>query len=315
MHYLRFFVLITFFLIGRAFPSAYSEDFPWIAPKSLTVLGNPFIDIILDVQKDFIENCSMQVGEIQDISSSDIKKIFFMYKEAFPENPIRVTRKEPLSLTEDQLANLGIISLRNGEPYLHYLKQTAQGPAFNELEQLRLILRCPNQEDTLCYFLQETPGSTEMYLSPDGGYTLIDSELFICGFYIESFLKKVGDRSCKIMLDLNNPRVARQYRSRIWSLLPYIDVLFLSESSTEAITGMSDIAMGRRLLSHIVPTIFIQNTSAEVSRIYFIQHGKETAYSSKLELHQIVLGFLFGYINDNVVDYCFHSTDLLLENA
>ncbi|SYX08680.1 hypothetical protein C834K_0202 [Chlamydia poikilotherma] len=316
MHYLYFFALIASFLIPGDFSYAYSENFPWIAPKSLTILGSPFIDVVLDVHGEFIESCNLKIGEIQTLSASDVKKIFFMYKGAFPEDPIRVTRKEPLSLTEDQLANLGITSLRNGNPYFNYLKQTEYGPAFNELDQFRLVLRCPNQEDTLCYFFQNVPEcSTELCLSPDGGYTLIDSELFISGYCIESFLKKTGNQAQKIMLDLNNSRIACQFRDRIWSLLPYIDVLFLSESSTEALTGISHPTIARRLLSRVIPMIFIQNVSEDGSRIYFIQNGKEAAYCSKQDLQQIVLGFLFGYINNNVVDYCFHSTDLLIDNA
>ncbi|EPP32259.1 putative exported protein, partial [Chlamydia psittaci 84-8471/1] len=47
MYYLCFFILIISFLTGRAAPVACSEVFPWIAPKSLTVLGSPFVDVIL----------------------------------------------------------------------------------------------------------------------------------------------------------------------------------------------------------------------------------------------------------------------------
>ncbi|WP_366223505.1 hypothetical protein [Chlamydia buteonis] len=316
MYYLCFFVLITSILIGRAAPVACYEVFPWIAPKSLTVLGSPFIDVILEAPKEFIEKCDVKVGEIQNINSSDIKKIFLMYRETFPENPITVTRKEPLSLTEDQLANLGFISLLDKPPYLNYSKQTEYGPALNEWDHLRLILRCPNQEDTFCYFLEETPKYLPgLSLSPDVGHTLIDSDLLIYGCYIESFLKKAGSPNHKVLLDLNNPHIVHQYRDRVWSLFPYIDVLFLSEESTKSLTGMSNTILGRRLLSHIIPTVFVQNISEEKSRIYFIQHGKETVYSSTQELQQIVLAFLFGYINDNVIDYCFHVGDLLLENA
>ncbi|MFJ1509162.1 hypothetical protein SBV45_00510 [Chlamydia crocodili] len=316
MHYLYFFALMVSFLIPGAFSCAYSEEFPWIPPKSLTLLGSPFIDVVLDVDGEFIESCNLKIGEIQTISASDVKKIFFMYKGAFPEDPIRVTRKEPLSLTEDQLANLGIKSFRNGNPYFSYLKQTEYGPAFNELDQFRLVLRCPNQEDTLCYFLQNVSEySTELCLSPDGGYTLIDSELLISGFCIESFLKKSRNQSQKIMFDLNNSRIAYQFRDRIWSLLPHVDVLFLSENSTEALTGIANSTVARRLLSRVIPTIFVQNISEDGSYIYFIQNGKEAAYCSKEDLQQIVLGFLFGYINNNVVDYCFHSADLLNDNA
>lgn len=316
MHYLCFFTLMASILMSGAASRAYAEDFPWVAPKSLTILGSPFIDVVLDVDEEFIENCNLKIGEIQTLSSFDIKKIFFMYKEAFPENPIQVTRKEPLSLTEDQLANLGIASLRNGNAYFNSPKHAEHGPAFNELDQLRLILCCPHQEDTLCYFSQEAPeSSTELCLSPDGGYTLIDSELFLCGFCIESFLKRTESQTQKVLLDLNNSRVASRFRDRIWSLLPYIDVLFLSEGSIEAITGISNPTTARRLLSRIVPTVFVQNASADKVHIYFIQHGKETAYSLKQDTQQIVLGFLFGYINDNVVDNYFHSSDLLFENA
>ncbi|WP_349821298.1 hypothetical protein ABCH17_03745 [Chlamydia abortus] len=316
MYYLCFFILITSFLTGHASPVASSEVFPWIAPKSLTVLGSPFIDVILETPKEFIEKCDVKVGEIQNINSSDIKKIFLMYRETFPENPITVTRKEPLSLTEDQLANLGCISLLNKPPYLHYGKQAEYGPALQAWDHLRLILRCPNQEDTFCYFLEETPKSlAELSLSSDVGYTLIDSDLLIYGCYIESFLKKARGPNHKILFDLNNPHIVQHYRDRVWSLLPYIDVLFLSEESTKSLTGMSNASLGRRLLSHMIPTVFVQNTAEEKAQIYFIQHGKETVYSATQELQQIVLAFLFGYIHDNVIDYCFHAGDLLLEHA
>ncbi|ADZ18994.1 MULTISPECIES: carbohydrate kinase family protein [Chlamydia] len=316
MYYLCFFILIISFLTGRAAPVACSEVFPWIAPKSLTVLGSPFVDVILETPKEFIEKCDVKVGEIQNINSSDVKKIFLMYRETFPDNPITVTRKEPLSLTEDQLANLGCRSLLNKPPYLNYSKQAEYGPALNAWDHLRLILRCPNQEDTFCYFLDETPQSLAgLSLSPDLGYTLIDSELLIYGCYIESFLKKAGSLNHKILLDLNNPHIVHQYRDRVWSLFPYIDVLFLSEESTQSLTGMSNTILGRRLLSRMIPTVFVQNIAEEKSQIYFIQHGKETLYSSTQELQQIIFAFLFGYINDNVMDYCFHAGDLLLENA
>ncbi|WP_348663728.1 hypothetical protein [Chlamydia vaughanii] len=316
MHYLSCFLLsLALVFVQGSTLHAYPVAFPWIAPKSLTVLGSPFIDIVLNVDKKFIESCNLEIGEIQYVDSNDAKRIFFMYKEAFPESPIVANRKEPLNLTEEQLANLGIASLRNSKPYTQYLKYTEYGPAFNELDQIRLILRCTGKEDTLCYSFYDikefTKRSIELLSFSSNGYTLIDSELFVCGCHIENFLINAKNQGNKILLDLNDSRIASQFKGRIWSWLSYVDVLFLSEDSMKVLSGISESSRAREFLSRVVPSIFVQDNL----RIYFTQHGKETLYSSKENPQQLVLGFLFGYINDNVVDYCFHSADLVVENS
>lgn len=292
MCYFRFFLL--FFIVFNNF-SSYAISFPWGGPKSLTILGSPFLDVVLDTSREFIESCGLKVGESQPIAGHEIKRIFLLYKESSSTSCIFATRKEPLNLTEEQLANLGISSLRNGQQH-SYFGYTEYGPAFNELDQIRLILRCPGQRETICYStkgVQESMQRSMELLLGNSGYLLVDSELFLCDCTVENFLNKAKKMGNKILLDLINSAVALQFRERIWSCLSYIDVLFLSENSIQALTGFPHVLQGKQFLSRIVPSIFVQNPS----QVCVTQHGEEIVYSTLNNSQEMVLNFLFSYIN------------------
>lgn len=298
MRHLQAFSLLVVCILFGGF-AAYGAPFPWGSPKSLTILGSPFTDIILDTSKDFIESCGLKLGESQPVENHEIKRIFLMYKESAPTSCIFSTRKEPLSLTEEQLANLGISSLRNGQH--SYLEYTEYGPALKELDQMRLVLRCPDQRETVCYSMKGVQESTQRaleLLSENQGYLLIDSELFLCNCDIENFLNKAKKMGNKILLDLINPIVVLQFRERIWSWLSYVDVLFLSEDSIQAFTGFPYTLQGKQFLSRVVPSIFIQ----EQSQVYVAQHGEEVVYNILNDPQEMLLNFLFSYINSYKVD-------------
>ncbi|EPP37749.1 hypothetical protein BOKEGFJH_00022 [Chlamydia avium] len=276
--------------------NSYAVAYPWAPPKSLTILGSPFIDIILDTTREFIESCGLIVGENQPVTHTEIKRIFLMYKESFPTNCILATRKEPLSLTEEQLENLGISSHRN-EQHHNYLEYTEYGPALNELDQMRLILRCTDQEDTICYSVKKARENMQRareLLEESTECILIDSELFLCEYDIENFLTKAKEMGNKILLDLINPTIALEFRERIWSWLSYVDVLFLSKNSIQTLTGLPNILWGKQFLSRIVPVIFIQ----EESQVCVAQHGEEIVYSTPNNPQETMLNFLFVYINN-----------------
>ncbi|WP_284441929.1 hypothetical protein [Chlamydia gallinacea] len=307
MRYHRFFLL--FFIIFNS-SSFHAISFPWEEPKSLAILGSPFLDVILDTSKEFIESCGLKVGESQPIASHEIKRIFLLYKESSSINCI-FTRKEPLSLTEEQLANLGISSLRNGQQY-GYLEYTEYGPAFSELDQIRLRLRCPGQRETICYSIkgvQESMQRSMELLLGNTGYLLVDGELFLCDCAIENFLNKAKKMGNKILLDLINSAVALQFRERIWSCLSYIDVLFLSENSIQELTGLPYVLQGKQFLSRIVPSIFIQSPS----QVHVAQHGEEIVYNTPNNSQEIVLNFLFSYINTHA-DIGVNSSICLIES-
>ncbi|ANH78348.1 hypothetical protein [Candidatus Chlamydia sanziniae] len=286
------------------------DNFVWQSPKRLTLLGNPFIDVILHVNPDFMQQCQIEVGTVCHRDKVEVQKVFLLYKKTFPNAPILIQRKEPLNLSQDLLNSLGILCIRNEE--IHNIDGILieSGPALKKMDFLRLILHCPDSPESLLYSVQETgPHSTRLLIPSlvPQGYALIDGELLLFSDSIENFLHEAKKKKNHIMLDLNDPHIVSTFLNRLWPLLNDIYVLFLSEESAKALTAIPDLAKASRLLSHTVPILFIYSEHA----IRILQEGKEIFSTCNQDLTERITGFLFGYINHGSLDYCLHCADSL----
>ncbi|AAD18693.1 hypothetical protein ACH8ZP_02750 [Chlamydia pneumoniae] len=298
---LRFLII---FILGRAvFPLRASESFSWETSTCLTVLGIPFIDIILTTNEDFVAQCGLQIGTISSTNNAKIKEIFLIYKEKFPEASISFKRKEPLNLSQSHLSDLGILCMRNGETYAEGMANKENGPALKQPKDLRLVLRCPNQPDTLLYSEKEAEKGIETNTCLcNQGYTLLDGQLILYGDSIEKFLKETKRKNNHTLVDLCDSQVVTTFLGRFWSLLNYVQVLFLSEDSAKILAGIPDLAQATQLLSHTVPLLFIYTNDS----IHIIEQGKESSFTYNQDLTEPILGFLFGYINRGSMEYCFN---------
>ncbi|WP_100934579.1 hypothetical protein [Candidatus Chlamydia corallus] len=305
--------LLLIFILGRAaFPLKASESFSWGDSPYLTVLGTPFIDIILTTEEHFITECDLQIGTISSTNHAKIKEIFLIYKEKFPEAAVFFKRKEPLNLSQSDLSNLGILCMRNGENYAEGMISEENGPALQQPKYLRLVLRCPNQPDTLLYSEREdeTTIGTGPYLC-NQGYTLLDGQLVLYGDSMEKFLKETKRKNNQTLVDLCDLQVVTKFVNRFWTLLDYIQVLFLSEDSAKILAGIPDLAKATHLLSHTVPLLFIYTNDS----IHIIEQGKESSFTYNQDLTEPILGFLFGYINRGSMEYYFNCAQSLLGDA
>lgn len=307
-HFYKFFfysTLATSFLWGK-------EAFPWEERKHLTFLGSPFVDAVLEVNREFIHTCSFEIGEVYPVDVLKIKEIFSLYKVKFPEANVVIKRKEPLNLSPEQLSSLGISCRRNLESPVPQVSE--EGPALQHVEQLRLILRCPPYLDTLVYASQITQTFSQKNVYADllslKGHVLIDGQLLFYGDCLEKALREASHKHNLVLLDLCDLQVSAMFLSRLWGLLELVDVIFLSEFSEQAFLKIPDIAKASRFLARMVPTVFIY--SQDTLRILYKE--KEVSYPcSKELLPKLITGFLFGYINQGSLEYCLNCAQSLLE--
>ncbi|WP_201456672.1 hypothetical protein [Chlamydia sp. 17-3921] len=312
-----FFVRFSFLLI-LIFPHLLLgvEDSPWNHPKHLTILGSPFIDVVLDVDPTFIQKCCLEIGGIHPVESSKIKDIFLLYKETFPETHIVTQRKEPLNLSQEQLSGLGFVCRRNDEIPFDGNDFFSNGPVLQQLDQIRLILHSSPYKDTLVYSFQRAKTFFQKkwffeILSLEG-YTLIDSQLMLYEDCIEKVLKEAKNRRNKILMDLGDLKIITTFQSRIWSFLDQVDVLFLSEDSGKALVEIPDITRAVDVLAHVVPTLFVYSHDS----IQIIQKKQKILHRCNREsLSQLIPGFLFGYMNQGSLEYCFRCVQSLSEEV
>ncbi|SPN73672.1 hypothetical protein C10C_0511 [Chlamydia serpentis] len=304
-------LLLIFLPLSVVFPVSGSEASFWENRLYLTILGTPFIDIILEIDQNFIAQCGLETGVIFPTDSSKIQEIFLKYKEQFPKTRVCFKRKEPLNLSPYRLSNLGIRSMRNGENYTEEMINKENGPALQQPKYLRLVLRCPNAPDTLLYSKEGEQAIGTMPQLLKQGYTLIDSRVAFYGDSMEKFLKETKKNDNYTLFDLSDSEIVSEFLGRFWTLLDHVQVLFLSGDSAKILSGIPDLAIAKRLLSRIVPLLFIYTNNS----IHIIEAGKESSFSYNQDLTDHIAGFLFGYINRGSTEYCFNCAQSLLGEA
>lgn len=279
-------------------------------------MGNPLIDILVDVDDEFIEKHGLTKGVFHPVDWETMKallnEIHDMEKVIMPG--------DSTANTLVGVANFGGKAIFCGcvgddEHGIYYDQEFARQNVTSALKKAKLptgkavcLITPDNQRTFMTYFGSALEIKTEHVVEEDiknseivhlTGYQLEDANLKKVAHYIIALAKKHGK---KLSIDFADPGVISRNKEEFLKLLPDVDIIFVNELEAVALTGKEEEDALLELAQHC--DVAVVKLGEKGSLIY--DHGAiHTIPSSKADVidttgagDMYAAGILYGLTHD-----------------